>query len=143
MWKRHGFAKTKNWNVWQSMLQRCNNINNKDYPNYGDRGIKVCEDWKEYINFYNWSMKNGYGDSVSIDRIDVNKSYEPSNCRWVTIKEQQNNKRNTIYVEYNNKEYTLSDLSEITDIKRETLEMRYIRGDRGERLIRQLRKRIA
>lgn len=143
MWKRHGLAKTKNWNVWQSMLQRCNNSNNKDYPNYGGRGIKVCEEWKEYINFYNWSMQNGYGDSVSIDRIDVNKSYEPSNCRWVTDKEQQNNKRNTIYVEYNNKEYTLSDLSEITDIKRETLEMRYIRGDRGERLIRQLRKRIA
>ena len=94
MWKRHGLSKTKNWNVWQSMLQRCNNSNSKDYPNYGGRGVKVCEEWLEYINFYNWSIENGYCEGVSIDRINSNGDYEPSNCRWITNKEQQNNKRN-------------------------------------------------
>lgn len=143
MWKRHGLSKTKNWNVWQSMLQRCNNSNNKDYINYGGRGIKVCEEWLEYINFYNWSMTNGYCEGVSIDRINSNGDYEPSNCRWITNKEQQNNKRNNIHILYEGKILTLTELAEITNINREVLEMRYIRGDRDERLIRPVRKRIA
>lgn len=143
MWKRHGLSKTKNWNVWQSILQRCNNSNNKDYINYGGRGIKVCEDWLEYINFYNWSMTNGYCEGVSIDRINSNGDYEPSNCRWITNKEQQNNKRNNIHILYEGKTLTLTELAEITNINREVLEMRYIRGDRDERLIRPVRKRIA
>ncbi len=143
MWKRHGLSKTKNWNVWQSMLQRCNNSNNKDYINYGGRGIKVCEDWLEYINFYNWSIENGYCEGVSIDRINPNGDYEPFNCRWITNKEQQNNKRNNIHILYEGKILTLTELAEITNINREVLEMRYIRGDRDERLIRLVRKRIA
>lgn len=143
MWKSHGLSKTKNWNVWQSMLQRCNNSNNKDYINYGGRGIKVCEDWLEYINFYNWSMTNGHCEGVSIDRINSNGDYESSNCRWIANKEQQNNKRNNIHILYEGKILTLTELAEITNINREVLEMRYIRGDRDERLIRPVRKRIA
>jgi hypothetical protein len=143
MWRRHGFSKTKNWNVWQSMLQRCNNSNNKDYTNYGGRGIKVCEDWLEYINFYNWSMINGYCEGVSIDRVNPDGNYEPTNCRLITNKEQQNNKRNNIHIIYEGKILTLTELAEIRGIKREVLEMRYIRGDREERLVRPVRKRIA
>ncbi len=143
MWRRHGFSKTKNWNVWQSILQRCNNSNNKDYTNYGGRGIKVCEDWLEYINFYNWSMINGYCEGVSIDRVNPDGNYEPTNCRWITNKEQQNNKRNNIHIIYEGKILTLTELAEIRGIKREVLEMRYIRGDRGERLVRPVRKRVA
>lgn len=143
MWKRHGLSKTKNWNVWQSMLQRCNNMNSKDFYNYGGRGIKVCEEWLEYINFYNWSIENGYCEGASIDRINPNGDYEPFNCRWITNKEQQNNKRNNIHILYEGKILTLTKLAEITDINREVIEMRYIRGDRGERLIRPVRKRSA
>lgn len=143
MWKRHGLSKSKNWNVWQSMLQRCNNSNNKDYYNYGARGVKVCDEWMEYINFYNWSMKNGYTDGVSIDRVNPNGNYEPSNCRWITNKMQQNNKRNNIHIIYEGTPLTLTELAEKTGINRDTLEMRYIRGDRQERLIRPVRKRCA
>ena len=143
MWKRHGLSKTKNWNVWQSMLQRCNNSNNKDFYLYGARGIKVCDEWKEYINFYNWSIQNGYEEGTSIDRINSNGYYEPNNCRWITNKEQQNNKRNNIHIIYEGKISTLTKLAEEIGIKREVLEMRYIRGDRGERLIRPVRKRSA
>ncbi|MDU1413435.1 MAG: helix-turn-helix transcriptional regulator [Clostridium sp.] len=143
MWKRHGLSKTKNWNVWQSMLQRCNNENCKDYYLYGARGIKVCNEWYEYINFYNWSMKNGYDEGVSIDRINTNGDYEPSNCRWITNKQQQNNKRNNIHIIYEGTFLTLTELAEKIGISRDVLEMRYIRGDRGERLVRPVRKRIA
>lgn len=143
MWKRHGLSKTKNWNIWQSMLQRCNNSNNKDYYNYGARNVKVCEEWNEYINFYNWSIQNGYDEGLSIDRVDPNGNYEPSNCRWITNKMQQNNKRNNIHIIYEGTSLTLTELAEKTGIKRDTLEMRYIRGDRNERLYRPVRKKCA
>jgi hypothetical protein len=74
------------------MKQRCLNYNSKDYTNYGGRGIKVCDRWiNSFINFYNDMGDRPLG--TSIDRIDVNGNYEPSNCRWSTSKEQQNNKR--------------------------------------------------
>lgn len=142
---KHGLSKkSKLYGVWVMMKQRCYNTNNKDYYAYGARGVQVCNQWKEnYNEFHNWSYDNGYKEGLSLDRIDVNGNYEPNNCRWATIEEQANNKRNTIYVDINDKFYTLSDLSAIYNIKRETLEMRYIRGDRGERLIRSVRKRAS
>lgn len=145
MSKKHGLAKkTKLYARWVMMKQRCYNPNNKDYYNYGARGVRVCEEWKNnYLNFHNWAYCNGYNDDLSIDRIDVNGSYKPSNCRWVNKDIQANNKVCTIYIDYNGESITLSQLSKITGIRRETLEMRYIRGDRGERLIRAVRKRVS
>lgn len=142
---KHGMAKkSKLYGIWVTMKQRCYNERNKDFYAYGARGISVYSEWiKSYVEFHNWAYSNGYEEGLSIDRIDVNGNYEPSNCKWVTMKEQANNKRNTIYIEIDGTPYTLSDLSQIYKIKRETLEMRYIRGDRGERLLRPVRKRIS
>ena len=142
--KTHGQSGTKLYAIWVTMRQRCYNTNNKDFYNYGAKGIKVCDEWlKEFSEFYRWSMENGYAESLSIDRIDPYGNYEPSNCRWATIQEQANNKKNTIYVEVDGSTYTLTELSNLYGIRRETIEMRYLRGDRGDRLVRPVRYRTA
>ncbi|MBS6006866.1 MAG: hypothetical protein KIB43_07875 [Clostridium baratii] len=141
---KHGLSRTKLYHVWVMMKQRCFNSCNKDYKDYGARGITVYEEWiHDYKVFHKWAITAGYEEGLTLDRINPNGNYEPNNCRWITNAEQQNNKRNTIHVLYNDRLITLTELSIITNIKRETLEMRYIRGDRGERLIRPVRKRTA
>lgn len=84
------------YRIWAGIKTRCFNEKKKEYRNYGGRGIKICDEWMEYKNFYIWAMTNGYKDNLTIERIDVNGNYEPNNCTWITIQEQQKNKRNTI-----------------------------------------------
>lgn len=123
------------YKTYQGMKERCYNINSTNYKNYGERGIKVCDEWlKDYKIFKKWATNNGYTDKLTIDRIDVNGNYEPSNCRWATIKEQQRNRRNNVLIENQGKIKTLAEWSEITGISSDTIRSRLKKGIKGEEL---------
>lgn len=107
----HGLSQKRIYRVWLSMKGRCSEENGSLC--HGARGITVCEEWAQegedgFLPFYNWSVNNGYTDELTLDRIDVNGPYSPENCRWVTVQEQNYNKRNTLYVEINGERTSLS-----------------------------------
>lgn len=100
----HRLSNTRIYKTWMGMKRRCYNPKNKSYQRYGGRGITVCDEWKnDFMNFYQWAMKNGYNDTLTIDRIDNNAPYSPENCRWATLDQQKLNRRNTVYVNANGK----------------------------------------
>ena len=97
----HRKTNTRLYHIWASIIARCENVNNNRYKNYGGRGICICDEWrKDFLSFYEWALSNGYNDNLSIDRIDVNGNYEPSNCRWANAKEQANNTTKNRYITY-------------------------------------------
>lgn len=118
--------KSKLYIIWIGMKQRCNNPNNTNYKNYGAKGIRVCKEWdKSFDNFYNWALSIGYKENknikLTIDRIDNTKGYYPSNCRFLTLKEQQNNKTNNHLITYKGETHTVSQWSKILNINVQTL----------------------
>lgn len=125
---KHGETNTRLFRIWGGMRRRCYEVQNKDYPNYGGRGITVCDEWKEYIPFSLWAKNNGYSDDLSIDRIDVNGSYSPDNCRWISCVEQNNNRRSNHIVEYKGITHTISEWSRIYNIPPKTLRYRLVNG---------------
>ena len=84
---QHGDRYTRLYRTWINMKARCNNPNEQKYKFYGAKGIKLCSEWNKYINFKDWALNNGYSDNLTIDRINVKGNYEPSNCCFISIKE--------------------------------------------------------
>ena len=134
---KHGLSKSKIYSVLHTMINRCYNSNDTNYPNYGGRGITVCDEWLDkangFMNFYNWAMQNGYDENAprgqcTIGRIDVNGNYEPSNCRWVDMKVQANNTRTNRYMTFNGITRTLKEWSDYLNISYKCLESRLRRG---------------
>lgn len=127
--KTHGMTDTHLYGVWCTMKSRCHNPKSQRYELYGGRGIEVCEEWRNsFETFYEWAIANGYKDGLTIDRIDVDKDYRPDNCRWATVKQQQNNRRNNRLIEYNGETRTLHEWSDKLNIKYGTLHYRLKAG---------------
>lgn len=131
-----GFSKTRLYKIYYQILSRCYKPYNINYKRYGAKGIKMCKEWKNsYANFYNWAIKNGYSESLTIDRIDGNLGYSPENCRWVTYKEQNNNRCSNVYFVYQGKRKTMMEWSEQLGISYTTLQKRYARfGNNPEKI---------
>ena len=118
----YGFSHTRIDNIYKAMISRCYCKSNNRYERYGGRGIVVCEEWKNNkMKFFEWSFSNGYREDLTLDRINTNGNYEPENCRWVTQKEQQNNRSNNRLIEFNGDIHTIGEWSEITGIKIATI----------------------
>ena len=122
----HGLSQSRIYKVYSGMKKRCYDKNHKIYNRYGGRGITVCDEWaKDFMNFYNWSMDNGYQDNLTIDRIDNNKGYSPDNCRWVTMLEQAQNTSKNVNITYKGKTQTISAWSRETGIPQNTISRRF------------------
>lgn len=137
----HGESKTRLYNIWHCMKQRCYNPNADKFYNYGARDITVCKSWlKSFLIFKKWAMANGYNDSLTIDRKNTNGNYTPSNCRWADLITQANNKRNNNVQVINEVSHTVSEWSRISGISMRTILSRLRRGDSGTQLIRPVKE---
>lgn len=115
------------YSIYKSMRHRCLDKNHKCYRNYGERGIMICDSWlgeDGFKNFVLWAKANGYKDTLTIDRIDFNGNYCPNNCRWVSAKENANNKRDNRYIECNGEVKTLSQWADCCGIRQSELKRR-------------------
>lgn len=132
----HGMGTTRLCRTWHHIKYRCFNKTCPSYDCYGGRGITVCEEWKnDFSAFYNWAIANGYREDLTLDRIDVNGNYEPSNCRWVTWKEQQWNRRNSKFITYKGVTKCVAEWADILGIKLATLHQRLRKGWPVERAL--------
>lgn len=125
---KHGLYGQRIYRIYKGMKERCNKSYSYNYKHYGARGIKVCDEWmNDFINFYNWSMENGYTEDLTLDRIDVDGNYEPNNCRWITNVEQQNNRRNNIKVLFDGRQVPLLEVAEELNMSFPALKARICR----------------
>lgn len=125
----HGMCHTRLYQIWNGMKQRCQNSKTINYRDYGGKGISVCEEWNNsFKSFYDWAMANGYRKHLTIDRIDNKGNYEPTNCRWATNKEQQNNTSYTRLYTYNGETFSIMQWAEKTGIHPNMLYKRLRRG---------------
>lgn len=83
----NGLSDHKLYSVWSNMKDRCYNSNNHAYHNYGGKGVILCEEWQSFVPFYEWAIKNGYKEGLTIERINSNGNYSPDNCEWITLSE--------------------------------------------------------
>ncbi|AMQ06766.1 hypothetical protein [Sporosarcina psychrophila] len=130
--RTHGLSGARIYGIWRSMKARCND---KEEERYGGRGIRVCEEWQKFEEFYKWSMENGYDKELSIDRIDNDGNYEPGNCRWTTDIVQLNNTSRNVFTEVKGEVLTLSEIARKYEVPGRTLHDRYSSGLRGDDLL--------
>lgn len=126
--KKHGGRNTRLYRIWHGMKTRIKNTNCKSWKDYGGRGIEVCEEWDSFENFRDWAIENGYKDNLTLDRIDNNGNYNPENCRWITQKENDRNKRNNKILEYRGEKKTIAEWAEYANISYSTLKTRLRKG---------------
>lgn len=125
----HNGKGTRLYNIWCDIKKRCTNEKFWAYKDYGGRGIKICAAWEhDFECFRKWAEENGYDDSLTIDRIDVNGDYAPDNCRWVNRTVQMNNTRSNHIVTVNGESLTIAQWAERLEITRYRIDSAYKRG---------------
>ena len=140
--RTHGESDSRLNHTWYNMKKRCYNHNNPKYKNYGARGIKVCDEWKDdYVAFSKWAHDNGYTDEMTIERIDVDGDYTPENCEWIPMIEQAKNRTSNKWVHIDGRKLSPADIEKRYGIPIKTIYARIASGDRGEDVIRPLGKR--
>ena len=119
------FVYSRLYHIYNGIKQRCYYPKAASYKWYGAKGIVMCDEWKnDFMSFYNWAITNGYFDRLTIDRIDSNGNYEPSNCKWVTYKQQANNRSSNAFLSLNGVTHTIAEWSDITGIPKGTIQHR-------------------
>lgn len=120
--KTHGLGKHPLYDNWYCMMGRCYNAKRHDYKWYGGRGITVCDEWRNsLVAYYEWSIKNGWSKGLELDRKDGNKGYSPNNCRWVTSKVNNNNRRNNKLITAFGRTQSASQWAQETGMERKTI----------------------
>lgn len=132
----HGIYNTKLYWIWHEMQRRCNDHNKDSYHRYGGRGIIICEEWQDPKNFYDWAITNGYQDGLQIDRKDNDKGYSPDNCRWVTAKENCQNRKTSVFIEHDGETHSMAEWSRITGIPHSTIKTRLKAGKPPEEILK-------
>ena len=127
--RTHGLSKHRLYTIYNNIIKRCEDKTHRCYDNYGGRGIKMCDEWRDdFVTFYNWACDNGYRAGLTIDRVDNDRGYCPENCRWVTRIEQQNNRRDNNNLTLGKEKHTVTEWSRITGIKNSTIRGRIASG---------------
>ena len=122
MWREYKSTKKQPlYSVWCGMKARCHNSNVDSYKDYGGRGIKICADWQDFTVFSAWAFLNGYDKGMTLERIDVNGDYCPENCCFASMKEQQRNRRNNVFIEIDGSKYLSTDLAEMLGLPTSTI----------------------
>lgn len=114
--KPHGLSQSRLYRAWQNMKNRCDRETDISYKNYGERGITYTNEWGEFIPFRDWALSNGYEEDLTLERINVNGNYEPSNCTWVPMSEQSKNKRTNVHISYKGETKVLKDWAKHFDV---------------------------
>jgi hypothetical protein len=139
--ERHGLANTSEYGIWTHMIQRCTNPNRHSYPDYGGRGIKVCKRWRKSFRAFYEDMGPRPSVNYSLDRIDVNRDYEPHNCRWATADIQTNNARSNRRIIFNGQNLTVAQWAKKLGLPKETLYARLNKGWETEHILNPKRER--
>ena len=134
--KTHGLSKTKLYKIWVAMRQRCENPNDPNFDRYGGRGITVCGEWHRFEPFMEWALSNGYMEGkVDLDRKENDKGYSPSNCRFISHRENLRNTHRKLHDVIRGEDITLCDAAEKYGFPYACLYNRFKRGKRGDELI--------
>lgn len=126
----HDMCNTRIYRIWTGIKSRCKYTNDKyHYKHYVSKGVIVCDEWKnDFLKFYEWAMANGYNDNLTIDRINNDGNYEPSNCQWITHKENNNKRGNNRIIEMRGESHTLTEWADLFNMSVDTLASRLTRG---------------
>ena len=139
----HTGKKLRLYNIWQGMIARCEKPYANGFSHYGGCGIRVCDEWHDYAVFRKWSFLNGYNDTLTIDRINGNGNYEPSNCRWATRKEQARNTSQVLKLSYKGETIGTDAISALAGVSTDLVRARIARGWTMERIVETPHRTIA